>query len=789
MNMKSIVRIRFGLILFMVCGLFSCGHGDFKNGSMLSVLDSDSFEKINDALPLPEEFAFDGIQAVEESDFVPLKGFWGKGFLIHPFSPQAYPRIDNGALEINMNYIPPQRFKLSFSFRSNGLSSFYTEVFSNRIDIYHKLNGKSTKIVEQPIKFLPERNMLRVYFCGDSLSGSFNAREIFRLRDPELAGKGFVKGISMNSANNLGSRTPIRYFSLESKTILAKYEKVYNKFFTSGVDSSVEKYIRSARIGDTTMSAIFAPSPCRFIVPVSIPKFADLRFSVSTLPVVDSKGAVVHYKVDFLEKGEDKAHTIFDTREEPSVIFDQKWTSCRVDLTDYYGKDGSFIFSAELEGKGKIADKGIVTLWGAPRILITPKRAETRNVILITVENFGSESLKLKANLRPLTPSILNWAEDSVVFRRAYPVSKWAAMSLFSILRGNARQSEEYLSWLGELCPSDDRFAQSLPSVFSQNGYDTAAFIQGVNGQPFLGFSDGFNEFFNDNKFPDSEWDIANSEKLAERAALWIQQRINKNCFVHIHLSQLSRINMEYLYQNVKDERNLLWEFWKMYGEALSREDGYTGKVLRSLWKVGALKNALIVVAGTDGIDVPSLDDNAKETVLGNDQYIRVPVVFSIQSKFPPTGERLKTILLSDIYSTILDYMNFTDSNNEESISFLKNVENEEEAEPENRLAITSLSNPLEPNLGYAITEGKIKGLFINQETKKEYSVFFFDIEADSNERSPLSKDKINKASVSAEFNDNAKRLLDIRLPYQKNDAIKHYIRLAKEINSQQPSR
>lgn len=781
--MGSLKRIicGFGLILIQFLFLYGCSDGKFNGGSLIPLLNSDSFEIINSNLILPDEFILDGISPVESADFRELKGYWGKGYMQWNFTPQNYPRIDDGAIEITMNYLPPQRFKLSFLFRSNGSSFFTAEVFSNQIRIYKQSIGKSVKILELPLRFVPERNVLRLFFCDELLALSFNNKEIFRLRDNQTAGSGYFNSVSINSVGNLGTRTHIKYFSFNSDKDKEQYRNVFNVLYSSDADSSIQEYLRQVRIGDLTMPAVLAPSPSRMVIPISVPKFADLRFSTATLPVSDTGSAVVRYKVDFLENGKGKPVNLFDDIELPVNIFDQKWTSCRVDLKDYEGKKGNLIFSVDIEGKGGMAKKGVIALWGAPRILITPKRAETRNVVLITIENFGQESLQLKANTKSLTPAILNWVADSVVFTNGYPASKWVSASLFSILHGDSGISDEYVRWMENSFKPADNFGYSLARVFSENGYDTAAFMQGVNCQPFLGLSDGYNEYCNENKFRDSEADISNSDKLAARASLWIEQRVNKNCFLHIHFNTLSDLDIDTLVKNIKDNRNLQWEFWRRYGDALSRLDGNVGKLLRSLWKVGALKSAVIIIFGTDGINVPSAQGIPRETAIGKDQFLRVPVIFNIQSKFPPNGERKSPIFLSDLYSTILEYMGMKYSASGDSKSFLNFIESDEESPEESRLAVTQLSEPMNPAAGYSLIEGGYKALLVGEEENKPFSLFFFDLKSDPYERSPLSKEMIKNTKLSSELNSRVKSLLNTKPLMTGMKTIGHYLKMINQ--------
>ena len=781
--MGSLIKIKwgFGLILIQFILQYGCSDVKFEGGSLIPLLDSDSFEVINKDLRLPDEFFFEGISPVESAVFRELKGYWGKGYMLWNFTLQNYPRIDDGAIEITMNYLPPQRFKLNFLFRSNGSSSFTAEVFSNVIRIYKQSNGRSAKILELPLRFVPERNVLKLFFCEDLLALSFNNREIFRLRDNQATGFGYFNSVSINSLANLGTRTHIKYFSFNGDKDKKQHRRVFNVLTSLDVDSSVEEYIRQVRIGDLTMPTVLAPSPSRLVIPISVPEFADLRFSTATLPVSKAGGVVVRYKVDFLEKGTQKPVSLFNDAELPVNIFDQKWTSCRVDLKDYKGKKGDLIFSTEVEGKGSAIKDGVIALWGAPRILVTPKRAETRNVVLITIENFGQESLQLKANTKTLTPSIHNWIADSVVFANGYPTTKWVSASLFSMLHGDSEASDEYVSGSKDSFRPLGKFGYSLARVFSENGYDTAAFMQGVACQPFLGLSDGYNEYCNENKFHDSEADISNPDKLAARVSLWVKQRINKNCFLHIHFNSLSELDIESLVKNIKDNRNLQWEFWRQYGDALIRLDGNVGKLLRSLWKVGALKSAVIIIAGTDGINIPSAQGIPRETAIGKDQFLRVPVIFNIQSKFPPTGERKSPIFLSDLYSTILEYMGMKYSARGDSKSFLKYIESDEESPEENRLTVTRLSEPMNPTAGYSLRDSRYKALLVGEDENKPFSLFFFDLKSDPYERLPLSKEMIKKANLSSELDSRVKGLMDKKPLMAGKQIIEHYVKLINQ--------
>jgi arylsulfatase A-like enzyme len=233
--------------------------------------------------------------------------------------------------------------------------------------------------------------------------------------------------------------------------------------------------------------------------------------------------------------------------------------------------------------------------------------------------------------------------------------------------------------------------------------------------------------------------------------------------------------------KNIKDNRNLQWEFWRRYGDALIRLDGNVGKLLRSLWKVGALKSAVIIIAGTNGINVPSAQGIPRETMIGKDQFLRVPVIFNIQSKFPPTGERKSPIFLSDLYSTILEYMGMKYSVSGDSKSFLKSIESDEESPEESRLAVTQLSEPMNPAAGYSLSEGGYKALLVGEKENKPFSLFFFDLKSDPYERSPLSKEMIKNTKLSSELNSRIKSLLNTKPLMTGMKTIEHYLKMINQ--------
>lgn len=150
------------------------------------------------------------------------------------------------------------------------------------------------------------------------------------------------------------------------------------------------------------------------------------------------------------------------------------------------------------------------------------------NIILITIDALRADHLGLYGYSRDTSSGIDFLGRQSLVFENAYAHSPWTRTSMASMM--TSRYPREH----GVLTEAKNDFLdesfKTIPETFSENGYDTAAFITNSNLKSDFGFQQGFDHF---------EDRIINlrTEYVCKLALNWMKKRENK-FFAWIHLNE-----------------------------------------------------------------------------------------------------------------------------------------------------------------------------------------------------------------------------------------------------------
>jgi arylsulfatase A-like enzyme len=147
------------------------------------------------------------------------------------------------------------------------------------------------------------------------------------------------------------------------------------------------------------------------------------------------------------------------------------------------------------------------------------------NVLLYVVDTLRADSLPVYGNPVVTTPAITQFANEAVVYERAYSHSSWTRPSIASILTG--RLPDEH-----RVETRDDNAALGLVLLseqFRAAGYATAAIITNPNVGAFFGFDQGYDEFVElfaetgEGPVPD-DVSRARSDVVTQRALEWIDR-------------------------------------------------------------------------------------------------------------------------------------------------------------------------------------------------------------------------------------------------------------------------
>lgn len=126
-----------------------------------------------------------------------------------------------------------------------------------------------------------------------------------------------------------------------------------------------------------------------------------------------------------------------------------------------------------------------------------PRRDDRATVLLVTVDTLRADRLAVYGGPRELLPSVSRWAQQGVLFERAYATSSWTVPSVTSLLTSlypvshGARHGFRYDDriWGQESVPAA---ATTLADAFRAAGYATFAVVANPHLERAFGFSRGF---------------------------------------------------------------------------------------------------------------------------------------------------------------------------------------------------------------------------------------------------------------------------------------------------------
>ena len=139
--------------------------------------------------------------------------------------------------------------------------------------------------------------------------------------------------------------------------------------------------------------------------------------------------------------------------------------------------------------------------------------ARIKNVILITLDTLRADHVGLYGYERATTPNLDRFAEEAVVFERAFAQASSTRPSHQSLFQSRPASAAE-------------RNGLALAQVLAESGFRTAAFTGGGNISSKLGFAQGFEIY------EESDTGLAGS---LPKAASWIREHRQERFFLFLH--------------------------------------------------------------------------------------------------------------------------------------------------------------------------------------------------------------------------------------------------------------
>lgn len=322
-------------------------------------------------------------------------------------------------------------------------------------------------------------------------------------------------------------------------------------------------------------------------------------------------------------------------------------------------------------------------------------------VILIVIDTLRTDALGCYGAERTATPSLDEWARESILFESAYSQSPWTLPSFASLFTSTfptengagIRQGDK------KFYPFNEKLVTAAES-FKSHGYSTAAFVNNIFLRGEFGFQRGFDEY---NFFHATVHKIRKAEEVTNTAIGWLkmQRREGSPYFMVLHyfdphfhylppqqykqqfdcelmeevlaIDHPDRIRSGALALNEWDRLNLK----NLYLAEVAYTDHHVGRFLDHIQKEGVLDEALVVITADHGEEF--WDHDGFEH--GHTQYeelVKVPLMM----RFPGTGDgetnnnhRIATpVRLMDIMPSVHEWLGLPAPDTFRGTSFLGEI-------------------------------------------------------------------------------------------------------------------
>ena len=172
----------------------------------------------------------------------------------------------------------------------------------------------------------------------------------------------------------------------------------------------------------------------------------------------------------------------------------------------------------------------IATALGQCRIYAQPDQDafsyKDFNVILIAINNIGTEHMSLYGYSRKTTPRLEVWAKDALVFENAYTPASWTLPVITTVFTALNPYTHKVMDRYLENTLSKD--IKTLPQILAYNGYATAAFTGGLDDNRIFGHMRGFSQ-------TDTNPSFTGFSVTLKQARDWLSHNSKKKFFLFVH--------------------------------------------------------------------------------------------------------------------------------------------------------------------------------------------------------------------------------------------------------------
>jgi choline-sulfatase len=281
-------------------------------------------------------------------------------------------------------------------------------------------------------------------------------------------------------------------------------------------------------------------------------------------------------------------------------------------------------------------------------IPIKVQAVESPNVLLITLDGVRADRTGFLGGRMHLTPNLDRFAQDAIIFERAYAQAPSTWPSDAGILTGTYPQLHRVIQF-GVALPDT---AAYLPDLLHAHGYHTAAFLASDLLDPWGSFARGFDSYDSglrsDKRIAASLLGMSAPRRTPALQVInhvlgWLQQNERAPFFLWVHLDDAN-----VPYGSCGPSSSL------SYDHAISCSDEAIGNLIEALRTRKLYDGALIIVAGNHGESLGAHGEDAHGVFL-YDESIHVPLLVKLPVRQFAGQHNASPVQLVDVAPSILE--------------------------------------------------------------------------------------------------------------------------------------
>ena len=382
------------------------------------------------------------------------------------------------------------------------------------------------------------------------------------------------------------------------------------------------------------------------------------------------------FSLGFLNKDNslDLKDGIFEIYLDNNLVFDINTTEKKTQIWEDFSVDLTAKKDSKLSLKW-LSERNQYLFLGSP-IVYEKKPTDKKNVILLVIDAFRTDTLDFYDSKFSITPNLTQMSKDSVVFLNSFSNANWTKPSMFSFFYSDYPSNIGVSNaWFYHNGNDKDIFysnkAKNLIGYFRSNKYITKSIMNNVFLLDYstVGYDVGFHDLYQVGK------DHIDTLKIIENAKSFVKKNKDKSFFLHVNLNTPhwpyteDKYESEIREQNPKEWNNLDY-YYKKYLSEIYYTDQKVGEFFEVLKKEGIFDESWIVFVSDHGEIFSSYHDYHHHFVVKNgyghgethyDEELKIPWVIkyplSLKNKIKKKVFNKQVSLLS-LMPTILGLNN-----------------------------------------------------------------------------------------------------------------------------------